>query len=69
MKNSKRLQLLTGLMILMLGLIPCVSFGQDPGCGPDCPIDGGLSLLLAAGAGYGIKKYRDGRRKESKVIS
>jgi len=29
----------------------------------DVPIDGGLSLLLAAGVGYGIKKYRDARRK------
>jgi hypothetical protein len=31
---------------------------QDPGGGPDVPIDGGLSLLLAAGSAYGIKKYR-----------
>ena len=29
----------------------------------DTPIDGGLTLLLAAGAGYGVKKYRDGRKK------
>jgi len=31
---------------------------------PDVPIDGGLSLLLAAGAAYGDKKFRDGRKKE-----
>jgi len=36
---------------------------------PDCidpddtPIDGGLSLLLAAGAAYGVKKYRDENKK------
>ena len=24
----------------------------------DCPIDGGLGVLLALGVGYGIKKYR-----------
>ena len=34
----------------------------DPGDGPidpnDAPIDGGLVLLLAAGAAYGVKKYR-----------
>jgi len=35
---------------------------QDPGCGPDCPIDGGLSLLIAAGVGYGVKKYRDKKK-------
>ncbi len=30
---------------------------------PDAPIDGGLSLLLAAGVGYGVKKVRDNRKK------
>lgn len=30
---------------------------------PTTPIDGGLSLLLAAGGAYGIKKLRDNRRK------
>ena len=29
----------------------------------DVPIDGGLSLLVAAGVGYGIKKVRDERKK------
>ena len=29
----------------------------------DVPIDGGLSLLLVAGVGYGIKKYREQKRK------
>lgn len=28
---------------------------------PDVPIDGGIGLLLAAGAGYGLKKIRDRR--------
>ncbi len=34
----------------------------DPG-GDPAPIDGGLSLLLAAGAAYGVKKYRDGKKR------
>ena len=25
----------------------------------DCPIDGGLTALLAVGVAYGIKKYKD----------
>jgi len=25
------------------------------------PLDGGLSLLVAAGAAYGLKKYKDSR--------
>nr|WP_294870653.1 hypothetical protein [uncultured Pedobacter sp.] len=29
-----------------------------PGDDPDVPLDGGVSLLLAAGAVYGIKKIR-----------
>lgn len=28
----------------------------------DVPIDGGLSILLAAGVGYGLKKYRKAKR-------
>lgn len=31
----------------------------------DAPIDGGVSLLVAAGIGYGIKKVRDSRKKKS----
>ena len=32
------------------------------GSPPATPIDGGLSLLLAAGGAYGIKKLRDSRK-------
>lgn len=28
------------------------------------PIDGGLALLLAAGAGYGLKKYRSAANRQ-----
>lgn len=31
---------------------------------PGAPIDGGLGILLAAGAAYGVKKYRDGRKEK-----
>ena len=51
----------------------------NPGCPPDCPrpnnfppcpprcvpIDGGLSLLIAAGIGIGAKKAYDRRRRRS----
>lgn len=33
----------------------------EPGGDPGAPIDGGLSVLLAAGAGYGLKRSRDKR--------
>jgi hypothetical protein len=32
----------------------------------DVPVDGGLSLLVAAGVGYGAKKLRD-KRKETNI--
>lgn len=38
----------------------------DPGCDPldpTCPIDGGLSLLIAAGIGIGAKKAYDRKKK------
>ena len=37
----------------------------DPGVDADAPIDGGLSLLVAAGIGYGVKKHRDNRKKKN----
>jgi len=30
----------------------------------DVPIDGGLSLLIAAGVGYGAKKMRDKKKQQ-----
>ena len=45
--------------------LPTVMHAQPPDPGGDpVPIDGGLSLLLAAGAGYGVKKYRDMRKRK-----
>lgn len=49
---------LTGFIILMM--MPFTGFCQgDPGCDPldpACPIDGGLSLLIAAGIGLAAKR-------------
>lgn len=36
---------------------------DDDGGGNDVPLDGGLSFLAIAGAGLGIKKYKDSRKK------
>ena len=36
---------------------------SDPGGEVDAPIDGGLSLLIAGGVGYGVKKIREKRKK------
>lgn len=47
------------VILLLVLLIPTIVFAQGPPDPNDVPIDGGLSVLLAAGAAYGVKKYRD----------
>jgi hypothetical protein len=41
-------------------LPPPISGSPEP-----IPVDGGISLLLAAGAAYGVKKVRDRKAKKS----
>lgn len=55
------------LMCVVLLSIGSVCFAQpgDPGDDPDIPVDGGVAMLVAAGAGYGIKRYRDSRQKKA----
>lgn len=55
--------LLPAIITIMALAFPILAIAQDPGGGPDVPIDGGLSVLLAAGAAYGVKKYRDHKNK------
>ncbi len=37
--------------------------GPDPGGDPDVPIDGGIALLAAGAAAYGIKTLRNKKEK------
>ena len=60
MKNSIN-KIFPVLLMMILLVLPSVLFAQ-PGFDDDVtdvPIDGGLSILLAAGAAYGIKKVKD----------
>ena len=53
-------------VLLALVLFPAITNAQ-PGFGDDVddvPIDGGLSLLLTAGAGYGIKKLKHPKKNK-----
>jgi len=44
----------------MVLLLPSLVHAQtDPGTDPDVPVDGGISLLLAAGVAYGVKKVKE----------
>lgn len=51
-------------MVIVLLTSTTAIFAQDTGGptlpdDPEVPIDGGISLLVAAGIGYGAKKMRD----------
>lgn len=56
-------KVILSVVFLIIALsLPTFLFAQLGG-DPDAPIDGGLSLLLAAGVGYGVKKYRDTKKQ------
>jgi len=62
----------TVIMFLLLAgfvIIPNLIFAQiGPGGDPlDVPIDGGLSVLVAAGVAYGAKKVHDARKKKQEA--
>ncbi len=55
------------VMMLLVLLVPALVNAQPPFGGGDdvldVPVDGGLSVLIAAGIGYGAKKVREKRKK------
>ena len=62
MNKFKKVMLVIGVLTVLLFILPIFANAQgpiDPGCDPadpTCPIDGGLTLLIAAGIGIGAKK-------------
>lgn len=64
-KIALRSFLIAGLLIITAS----ITHAQAPDPWDDnnssdaVPLDGGISLLLATGVGYGVKKIRDNRRK------
>lgn len=59
--------LTTLILILVTVSVSMAQFVGPPSFAPDVldnPIDGGLSLLLGAGAAYGAKKLRDHRNRK-----
>jgi hypothetical protein len=74
-KNESLQMMLRKKIIQLLVLVGCLCFPlltnaqPDPGCNPDdplCPIDGGLSLLIAAGIGVGARKAYLAKKKDNK---
>jgi hypothetical protein len=64
MKRVCRNFIVTSVLFAAFSAFPVICNAQgDPGDDPDAPIDGGVSILIAAGVGYGIKKANDQRKK------
>ena len=54
----KRKYVIIYILSLVLIIFPFILLAQDPGDpggDPGVPIDGGLTLFIAAGVGYGVK--------------
>ena len=66
MKNFKSVYVFAAIIAIAFFMVPVLAIAQDPGGGPDAPIDGGLSLLIAAGAAYGVRKYRHNKKELEK---
>lgn len=74
MKTIRKISAVAAIALICLLPLATVAQGDpDPGCPPFCPgdpscppecvpIDGGLSLLIAAGIGLGAKKAYDRRK-------
>ena len=68
---KKQTQIVQVLLLLIVLLIPMLliaqpvgnPYGAGGGDPENAPIDGGLSLLVAAGVGYGAKKLKERRSK------
>jgi hypothetical protein len=67
-------KIIYSLLILVLAIAPlsvfAQMFGGPPSFSPDVldnPIDGGLSLLLGAGAAYGANRVRKKLKNRSKI--
>jgi len=56
------------LFILIIICLPTINLFANAGFDDevtDVPIDGGISVLLAAGVGYGIKKMKRNNKNEA----
>ena len=63
MNTQQKRILLSIIVIFIVILLPILASAQQidptPGEPEGVPIDGGLSLLVAAGVGYGAKKLKE----------
>ena len=61
--NTNQVLKIAYILFVLLSISGIIHAQTDPGADPDnAPIDGGLSLLIAGGVGYGVKKIREKRK-------
>ena len=60
--NSMKNKIINIALLTICFLIPVLPLLAQPTPPQDSPIDGGLSLLIAGGVGYGVKKIREKRK-------
>lgn len=66
-KQTKNI--LYGFILAFATIFSFEVFAQGPGFDEDVedtPVDGGVTLVLAAAAAYGVKKINDKRKKQGK---
>ena len=57
------------LMILLICFPSLVNAQGGPGGDPDAlPVDGGISILAAAGVAYSVKKIKEHRKKKEDLM-
>ena len=69
---SKAMLILIFLIIIPTAFVLAGRGGNPADMGSDpsgAPIDGGISLLVAAGIGYGAKKVKEARKKPQKQLN
>jgi hypothetical protein len=62
-RYSKHIYLLAIILISTYGIAHAAD--PDPIFDADAPVDGGLSLLIAGAIGYGVKKIKNNRKRNS----
>ena len=71
MKRNIKLLLALSIIVIVFCCLPSLVFAQsDPGGDPDVtvPVDGGLSILAAAGVAYSVKKIKEFRKKNNDPV-
>jgi hypothetical protein len=72
MITRQQKQIISFILLLVVMVLPMLAMADDGGTPDnggelDTPIDGGLSLLAAAGVGYGAKKMKE-RRAQKELL-